>query len=69
METETITAEDRFHAAFREFYLAGMKLVEAWDDKGFNADEAYPLPEAIRPPMSLDEWLMELNVHYNPEEG
>lgn len=48
------------------FLAAGMALVEAWnaDARGFNADVLAPLPEKLTPPLSLDEWLMELRSHY-----
>jgi hypothetical protein len=58
-------AEERFHAAFKEFYAAGLKLAEAFDDVDFNADERFPLPDRLRPPMSLDEWMYELSAHYD----
>lgn len=65
-ETTRVEAIERFRVAFESFYTAGMDLVEAWDDSdaAFNADLEWPLPEKIRPPMSLDEWLMELREHY-----
>ena len=62
-------AEQEFRKRLREFVSAGQRLVQAWEDPdaGFNADERWPLPEKIKPPMSLDEWLDELLAHY--EEG
>lgn len=67
MET-TVTAETRFRRAAEDFYRAGMRLVEAWDDgEGFNADERFPLPKHLQPPLSMDEWLTELLAHYTEE--
>jgi hypothetical protein len=61
----TVTAETKFRRAFEDFYRAGMRLVESWDDgEGFNADERFPLPGKIAPPMSMDEWFDELAEHY-----
>ncbi len=66
---DTQEAHDRFLAALKEFYSAGMKLVAAWDDPDveFHADEIWPLPERLTPPLSLDEWLTELLAHYEEE--
>ncbi len=57
-------AKDRFMKALSDFYSAGMRLVEAWDDVDFNADDLAPLPARLAPPLSLDEWLIELTEHY-----
>jgi hypothetical protein len=61
-----IDDEERFLAALHEFASAGNRLVEAWtgEEGGFNADEAAPLPEDLRPPASLDEWLADFVGHY-----
>jgi len=64
MEMPDLSARVRFEGAFWTFHAAGMKLVEVWDVPGFNADEWKPLPDRLRPPLSLDEWLTELLVHY-----
>lgn len=62
---DTQQSIEKFRAAFADFYKAGQRLVEAWDDGGnFNADEFFPLPEKLRPPMSMDEWLTALDEHY-----
>jgi hypothetical protein len=55
---------DKFNAALHEFIRAGFALTDAWGD----ADERKPLPEHLKPPMSLDEWLMELQQHYAADE-
>lgn len=70
-ETTRIEAIERFRVAFDAFYTAGMALVEAWDDPDavFNADVEWPLPPRIAPPLSLDEWLMELREHYYQENA
>jgi len=62
------TGEERFLEALREFCSAGSRLAEAWDDgEGFNADERAPLPAALAPPLSLDDWLDALASHYERE--
>lgn len=67
---DTQESHDAFMAALREFYRAGMKLVAAWDDGvDFNADELFPLPDRIKPPLSLDEWLTELVAHFEKTEA
>lgn len=63
---DTQASHDAFMIALREFYAAGMKLANAWDDGvDFNADALFPLPENLKPPMSLDEWLTELVAHFS----
>lgn len=66
MESTKTAAEARFQEAVQEFVHAGERMVELWDDpdQGFYADERFPLPERLRPPMSMDEWLSELAEHY-----
>lgn len=46
--------------ALKKFIAAGFELVEVWG----NLDETHPLPERLRFPLSLDEWLSELQAHY-----
>ena len=59
-------SKERFMAAMSNFFSAGVELVNAWDDRetGFNADEEAPLPAALTPPMSLEEWFYSLLEHY-----
>ncbi len=65
---DTQESYDTFMKALKEFYLAGMKLADAWDDGAdFNADQFKPLPANLAPPMSLDEWLTELVAHFEKE--
>jgi hypothetical protein len=61
---EEMEEREKFLTALRKFCAAGQELADAWNGEHFYADEAAPLPEALTPPMSLDEWLMELQVHY-----
>jgi hypothetical protein len=59
----TLMSEDgrtAFLERLRDFTNAGHLLIEVWAD----ADEVAPLPARLRPPLSLDEWLMELSAHY-----
>jgi hypothetical protein len=62
-------AEERFDAAFKGFIDAGLRLSDAWDGVGFNADELLNLPESLRPPMSLDDWMFELLAHYESKRA
>lgn len=62
-------AEARFLRALDDFVRAGRRLVETWDDEDFHADERFPLPKELAPPMSLDEWLEELSAHYHGERA
>ena len=68
-EMAAAEAERLFLGAFEEFYRAGLRLADRWDGPGFNADERFPLPDRLRPPMSLDEWMHELSEHYARIEG
>lgn len=60
-----------FIAAFDEWYSAGMKMVEAWDNGSntpgadFNADDFAPLPPQLAPPVSFDDWFGQLYEHYH----
>jgi hypothetical protein len=54
---------DAFNAALNEFVKAGLALTHVWGD----ADERKPLPPHLKPPLSLDEWLIELQEHYAEE--
>jgi hypothetical protein len=55
---------DEFLARLRDFVRAGNRLAEVWDGDEFHADEWAPLPDRLRPPASLDEWLADLAGHY-----
>lgn len=63
-----VDAAREFQRRLGQFYSAGMRLVDAWDiGPGINADDVWPLPERLKPPLSLDEWFMELLAHYQNE--
>jgi hypothetical protein len=64
LREDDVNAEEQFKQALAEWLTAGQKLVNAWSADGFNADEKYPLPAKIAPPMSMDEWFDELRAHY-----
>jgi hypothetical protein len=68
---EEVDARTLFLDKVRAFVAAGLDLTKVWDDTdaGFFADEVAPLPEALRPPLSLDEWLVELQEHYEGRLG
>jgi len=57
-----------FLDAVWNFRKAGLELCAVWGD----ADVVAPLPDNLKPPMSLDEWLDELAAYYQlalePEE-
>jgi hypothetical protein len=57
-------AREAFQTAVTAFIDAGNRMVDAWDRDGFHADQSYPLPERLAPPMSFDEWFAELSEHY-----
>jgi len=63
-ETYETEARQEFKDAWREFYRAGQRLMETWDTVDFHADDEFPLPKNLAPPMSFDEWLMELDGVY-----
>jgi len=65
MDEQKITDEERFKQALRAWIAAGHRLVETWSTVDFDADERYPLPDAIKPPISLDDWFWALDAHYN----
>ena len=62
---------ERFKKAITAFIDAGNKLVEAWDEDGWNADDAFgqPVDAQGEPlfPLSLDDWMLELSGFYNDE--
>ena len=70
--TTNAEARTAFLAALDTFVTVGLKLAQdAWDvddDQGkciFNADNEAPLPAHLTPPMSLDEYMMDLSHHYH----
>lgn len=65
MRDDRYEEEDaRFRDALTAWFRAGDALINAWDGEVFHADETYPLPKHLTPPMSLDEWFAELEEHY-----
>lgn len=58
-------AEAMFRNALASFVKAGRNLAAVWEDEDFNADERWPLPKELAPPMSFDEWIEELAAHYD----